>query len=140
MANQIRLHPPLVKGIISCLRDIFLENKYADKVIQYHLKNNPKWGSRDRGFVAENVYEIVRWWRLLRKLDGRRWQNEGKGSDDDFTRLLGINLILKDYKLPAWEAFKELNAKSISTKKEKFSHERQLSFTLWAKKSSACCV
>ena len=126
MHKQITLHPPLVKGVVNCLREIFHENRYADKVIQYQLKNNPRWGSRDRGFVAENVYDMVRWWRLLRKLDGRRWENEGKGSDDDFIRLLGINLLLKDYILPKWAAFSEIKPKSILNKKQKLEKERKV--------------
>jgi 16S rRNA (cytosine967-C5)-methyltransferase len=28
------------------------------------MKNNKKWGSRDRRFFAETVYDCVRWWRL----------------------------------------------------------------------------
>ncbi|MEO1258044.1 MAG: methyltransferase domain-containing protein [Bacteroidota bacterium] len=126
MSNPIKLHPPLVKGVITSLREIFQENRYADKVIQFQLKSNPKWGSRDRAFIAENVYEIVRWWRLLRKIDARRWENNGQGSDDDFTRILGINLILKGFKLPAWEAFKDLHPKSIFLKKEKLQNERKI--------------
>ena len=126
MSNSIRLHPPLVKGVVTCLQEIFQENRYADKVIQYQLKSHPKWGSRDRAFIAENVYEIVRWWRLLRKIDARRWENGGKGSDDDFTRILGINLILKGYKLPAWEAFQELNSKNILNKKEQLKSDRKI--------------
>lgn len=126
MPNEIKLHPPLVKGVIACLRDIFQEGYYADKAIQFQLKNNPKWGSRDRAFVAENVYEMVRWWRLLRKIDARRWENDGKGSDEDLIRLLGINLILNDYKLPEWEDFKELRAKAIFAKREKLQKERKI--------------
>ncbi len=126
MPNEIKLHPPLVKGVVACLRDIFQEGYYADKAIQFQLKSNPKWGSRDRAFVAENVYEIVRWWRLLRKIDARRWENDGKGSDEDLMRLLGINLILNDYKLPDWEPFKELQRKAIFAKKEKAQKERKI--------------
>ena len=127
MSNiTIKLHPPLVKGVVACLREIFQEERYADKVIQFQLKSNPKWGSRDRAFIAENVYEMVRWWRLLRKIDSRRWENEGKGSDADLVRLLGINLILKNHQLPEWEEFKELNRKAIFSKKEKLVGERKI--------------
>lgn len=126
MTKPIKLHPPLVKGIVACLREIFGENRYADKVIQYQLKSHPKWGSRDRGFVAENVYEIVRHWRLLRKLDGRRWDNDGKGTDDDLIRLLGINLLLKNQTLPQWAAFEGLSRNAILKKKEKLIAERKI--------------
>lgn len=58
-----RLHNVLVDGIVRGIWEIFYENHYADKVIERLLKSNPKWGSRDRAFVAEGTYELVRWWR-----------------------------------------------------------------------------
>ncbi len=126
MTNIIKLYPTLVKGVVASLREIFQEGRYADKVIQTKLKSNPKWGSRDRAFIAENVYDMVRWWRLFRKIDGRRWENEGKGSDSDLVRLLGINLILKNHELPDWEEFKELSKKSIFQQKQKLETERKI--------------
>ena len=53
-------------AVVSALQQIFEENKYADKVIEKLLRSNPKWGSRDRKFIAETTYEVVRWHRLLR--------------------------------------------------------------------------
>ena len=40
--------------------EVFHERKYADKAIEKLFKSNSRWGSRDRRFVAEAVYEIVR--------------------------------------------------------------------------------
>lgn len=48
------------------LQPIFNDRKQADKVIELTLKANKKWGARDRAFIAENTYEIVRWFRLLK--------------------------------------------------------------------------
>lgn len=60
-----RIHGLLVEAIAKALKDIFESGRHADKVIEYYLKNQRKWGSRDRRFFAEAVYEIVRWWRYL---------------------------------------------------------------------------
>ncbi len=60
-----RIHGLLVEAIAKALQDIFETGRHADKVIEYYLKNQRKWGSRDRRFFAEAVYEIVRWWRYL---------------------------------------------------------------------------
>lgn len=126
MADNIKLYPPLVRGVVACIREIFHEGRYADKVIQYQFKSNPKWGSRDRAFIAENVYEMVRWWRLLRKIDSRRWENDGKGSGNDIVRLLGINLLLKGHDLPDWEEFKDISKKAVQNKKQKLAAERKI--------------
>ncbi len=50
---------------MSSLDAIFRDGRPADKVIQFHLKNNRKWGSQDRRLFAECVYDLVRWWRKL---------------------------------------------------------------------------
>lgn len=61
----MKIHPPLLNAVASCLYQIFEEGYYADKVIERAFKANKKWGVRDRKFIAENVYEIVRWWRFI---------------------------------------------------------------------------
>jgi len=61
----VKIHRHLVHEIVVSLSSIFKDLYYADKVIERALKNHPKWGSRDRRFFAETVYEIVRNWRLL---------------------------------------------------------------------------
>ncbi len=59
------LHFPLVDAAALALEEIFLDNRYADKVIEKLFKKNRKWGARDRKFVAETIYEIVRHKRRL---------------------------------------------------------------------------
>lgn len=63
--KKIRLHQPLLHGIEEALERIFGQGKKSDQVVPAVLKAHPKWGSRDRNFVAENTYEIVRNKRLL---------------------------------------------------------------------------
>lgn len=60
-----KLHRSLVEAVIHALADIFIEKRYADKVIERTLAADPRMGGRDRAFVAENVYDLVRWWRLI---------------------------------------------------------------------------
>jgi 16S rRNA (cytosine967-C5)-methyltransferase len=59
------VHAVLVRGVTQCLKEIFEDGFYADKVLERTFKNNRKWGSRDRRFVAETVYNMTRWWGLL---------------------------------------------------------------------------
>lgn len=66
----MKLHPPLVKAAMECLHNIFIEQQYADKVLERSFKSNKKWGKRDRHFIAEMVYYTVRWRdRLLYTLE-----------------------------------------------------------------------
>lgn len=63
--KKIRLHQPLLQGIEEALERIFVQGKKSDQAVPAVLKAHPKWGSRDRNFVAENTYEIVRNKRLI---------------------------------------------------------------------------
>ena len=62
-ALTIKLHPILLQAVQTLLLRIFKQHEYADKAVPDLLKRNTKWGARDRQFVAETTYDLVRWWR-----------------------------------------------------------------------------
>lgn len=99
-----KIHVPLIKGITSALFSIFSEEKYADKVVPLLLKANPQWGSRDRRFVAENTYELVRYWRYYWHILGE----EPSTDENALLRLVGIRLLSLGFTLPEAEAFIDL--------------------------------
>lgn len=110
----MKLHPNLVQAVISALEDIFGDQQYADKVIERVLKSNPRWGARDRAFIAENVYGMVRWYRLLYEIAGGEPQEEA-----DWWRLFGVWQILQGNSLPPWQEFKGMDPKTILAAKKK---------------------
>ena len=61
--KQAKPHRILLQAIVNALIIIFNDGKFADKVIEKTLKENPKFGGRDRRFVAETTYDIVRNYR-----------------------------------------------------------------------------
>ncbi|MBS9524371.1 RsmB/NOP family class I SAM-dependent RNA methyltransferase [Litoribacter alkaliphilus] len=99
----MKLHSNTVYGVVNALDEIFFNNKYADKVIEKTLKSNPKWGARDRGFIAESVYEMVRWWRLI---------NEVSPSDDIF-HLFATYWLMQGNTLPPWREFEGVDDSRI---------------------------
>jgi len=99
-----------VAAVIEALETAFGKGYYADKVIERILKRNPKWGARDRGFIAESTYEMVRWWRLLWELYGKEPSLKRK----DLYRLFGIWWQWQGHELPDWPQFdtvRDLNLK-----------------------------
>ncbi len=104
-----RLFPPHVRAIVEALTSIFKDGFYADKVIQRTLKADPRRGSKDRAFIAEHTYEIVRWWRLLWYLSG----NEEKLTDKALYQLFGTYWIWRDNELPDWVEFKGVDSDAI---------------------------
>jgi 16S rRNA (cytosine967-C5)-methyltransferase len=63
--DLVSTHPVLVRGVTACLSDIFIGHYHADKVLERKFKRNRQWGSRDRRFIAETVYNMTRFWSLL---------------------------------------------------------------------------
>ncbi len=119
-ATPVKLYPNLVKGVAIILTAIFEEGLYADKAIERSFKNMPKWGARDRAFVAESVYEIVRWYRPLATLLGRTPRNEA-----DWWRIFGIFYLIKGKDLPLWEEFEGLRRDPIVARYQDLCTQRK---------------
>lgn len=47
------------------LREVFEGGRVLDRILEQTFRSNPKWGKRDRGFIAETVFEVTRWRRAL---------------------------------------------------------------------------
>ena len=105
----MRLHRNLCFAIIDGVLEVFNDNKYADKVIQALLKRNKRWGSRDRGFVAETTYDIVRWKRLYAEIA----EVKEPFSRDDAWRLFAVWATLRGIKLPDWKYFENTPTRKI---------------------------
>lgn len=114
----MKLYRNLSEAVIQGLESIFTEHKYADKVIEKILKSNPKWGARDRRFIAETIYDIVRWHRLFKEISDAQ--------DDDFWRLLGVWCLWNNTEFPDWEEFAGLSRKKIEANYEKLKDVRKI--------------
>ena len=97
----MRLHRNLVFTVIDSMKLIFNEGEYADKVVQKALKRDSRWGARDRKFVAETIYEMVRWKRLYNEIAGTKSHYTTENVWKNFT----VFAVLKGYKLPDWPQF-----------------------------------
>lgn len=115
--KQIKPHRILLQAIVNALSTIFKENKYADKVIEKTLKENPKFGSRDRRFIAETTYDIVRNYRLLSYL---------ANSEDNYWQILGTYFVMQQLPMPDERDFKNINEKEIVDKFKACKDERIL--------------
>ncbi|MES2763820.1 MAG: RsmB/NOP family class I SAM-dependent RNA methyltransferase [Bacteroidota bacterium] len=105
--KQAKPHRILLQAVVNALTTIFTDNKYADKVIEKTLKENPKFGGRDRRFIAETTYDIVRNYRLLSHL---------ADTQDGFWEILGVYFIVRYLPMPDERDFKNLDEKTILDK------------------------
>jgi 16S rRNA (cytosine967-C5)-methyltransferase len=117
----MRLHRNLCFAVIDGLLLTFNEGEYADKVVQQLLKRDKRWGSRDRGFIAETFYDIVRWKRLY----GEIAQVKAPFSRDDTWRLFAVWATLKGIRLPDWKYFEGTPTRKIKGKFDTLSGIRK---------------
>ncbi len=102
----MKLHNNTIRGVHQALEAIFEQEQYADKVIERTLKSNPKWGAKDRSFIAETTYEMVRWWRLVNFLSPSK----------DPWDLFGTYWLMQGNELPPWDEFARLQPEKIKSK------------------------
>lgn len=117
----MRLHRNLVYAVIDSLRDIFNEGEYAGKAVEKALKRDKRWGSRDRKFVAETIYEIVRWKRLYATI-----ANVKEPFDrPNLWRLFSVWCVLKGIPLPDWNQIEPTPTRRIKGKFDELSKIRK---------------
>ncbi len=117
----MKLHRNLVFAVIDALNLIFNEDQYADKVVQKVLKFDKRWGSRDRGFIAETTYEIVRYKRLYSEIA----EVKAPFSRPDLFRMWAVWAVLKGIKLPDWKQIEPTPERRIKGKFDELSHIRK---------------
>jgi len=117
-----KLHRNICEGIIFNLDQIFFKKRFADKAIEQSLKSNKKWGSRDRKFIAETTYTIVRYWRMLNEMMGiNAEENSGY-----LWKLFAGYLLWKNIPLPPWDEFSLIDKDKISIEKNSRLNERKI--------------
>ena len=117
----MRLHRNLCFAVIDGLMLIFNEDQYADKVIQQLLKRDKRWGARDRAFVAETTYDIVRWKRLYAEIA----EVKEPFTRDNIWRMFAVWATLKGIKLPDWTYFESTPTRKIKGKFDELSKIRK---------------
>lgn len=118
----MKLHFHLIAKIVDIVDQIFNENKYPDKTLEKLFKQNRQLGSRDRKFIAESVYEIVRHFRFYSDI---------MKSDQAFD-LVAAHLIKTNGELPDTEDFIDFDVEKIKSRmKYKYDDKVIYSFPDW---------
>lgn len=117
----MRLHRNLVFATIDSLHEIFNEDKQADKVLKNTLKRDKRWGSRDRSFIAETTYDIVRWKRLYAEIADVKEPFKR----EDLFRMFAVWATLRGIRLPDWKQFENTPTRRIKGRFDALSKERK---------------
>ena len=108
----MKYHRHLILSCGQALKAIFFEDHPANVCVESFLKKNKKWGSRDRRFFAETVYDCVRWWSYY-------WALIGDPSGPDDLRPLAVSFWKRQMKQPCMEGFGLLDLKVLERRDSK---------------------
>tara|TARA_R110002051_G_scaffold72095_4_gene130393 strand:+ start:2469 stop:3692 length:1224 start_codon:yes stop_codon:yes gene_type:complete len=117
----MKLHRNLVFAVVDALNLIFNEGEYADKVVQKVLKFDKRWGSRDRGFIAETTYEIVRYKRLYLEIA----EVKAPFSRPNLFRIFAVWAVLRGIELPDWKQIETVPTRKIKGRFDELSKIRK---------------
>ena len=116
----MRLHRNLVYTTIDSLNAIFNEGEYADKVVARALKKDKRWGSADRKFVAETIYEIVRWKRLYAEIA----EVKAPFVRDNIWRMFASWAVMRGFEIPDWRQLEGTPERKIKGRFDELSKIR----------------
>jgi len=116
----MRLHRNLVLAVIDSLNYIFNDGLYADKVVETTLKRDTRWGARDRKFIAETVYDCVRWKRLYNEIAGTK----NHFTQENLWKIFTVWATLKGISLPDWKQFDGTPVRRIKGKFDELQGQR----------------
>ena len=117
----MRLHRNLVFAVVDALNFIFNEGEYADKVVEKVLKYDKRWGARDRGFIAETTYEMVRWKRLYAEIA----EVKAPYTRPKLFRMFAVWAVLRGITLPDWKQIEPVPTRRIKGRFDELSKIRK---------------
>ncbi|MEK7950435.1 RsmB/NOP family class I SAM-dependent RNA methyltransferase [Luteolibacter soli] len=88
----MRIHRMLAESAAGVLAQVFNEGRVLDRELDGLFRANPKWGKRDRGFIAETAFEVTRWRRALGFLAG----------DESIEALCAVQWVRSGFEVPEW--------------------------------------
>ena len=89
---EMKMHRLLAEAASTIAKSVFREGKVLDQEVAAAFEENPRWGKRDRNFIAETVFEVIRWRRALGFLV----------DSEETTALCAAQWVRMGYELPEW--------------------------------------
>jgi 16S rRNA (cytosine967-C5)-methyltransferase len=102
----MKMHRILAEAAADITKSVFKEHRVLDHALAAAFEENPKWGKRDRSFIAETVFEVVRWRRALGFL----------ADSEEANAMCAAQWVRMGYEIPAWWTFKGLQAAEMQAR------------------------
>lgn len=102
----MRMHRILAVAASEIIHAVLNEQKVLDRELAKAFEASPKWGKRDRSFIAETVFEVVRWKRALSFLV----------ESDEINALCAAQWTRMGFELPDWWSYEGASADEIKAR------------------------
>ncbi len=102
----MKMHRLLAEAATGIVKSVFKEHKVLDHALAAAFEENPKWGKRDRSFIAETVFEVVRWRRALGFLV----------DSEETNAMCAAQWVRMGFEIPDWWTFKGLAADEMTAR------------------------
>lgn len=109
----LRIHRILAEASVQTLEAVLRGGAVADRAVARALGAHPKWGARDRAFVAETVYEVVRWQRRLAFL----------ACSGESAVLAGLHWQMRGFERPEWAEWPVVSSENLAARQAQLEHE-----------------
>lgn len=96
----MKMHRILAEASAGIVKSVFKEHRVLDHALAAAFEENPRWGKRDRGFIAETVFEVCRWRRALGFL----------ADSEEANAICAAQWVRMGFEIPEWWTFKGLTA------------------------------
>jgi 16S rRNA (cytosine967-C5)-methyltransferase len=94
-----------IEAITKIAEEIMMNGSFADKAFESFFRNNKSINVSDTSFIVEEVYHLIRNWRLYSEIQTKVCNERNA---DQILLKLGIGWLLANQKLPDWKIFQSL--------------------------------
>jgi 16S rRNA (cytosine967-C5)-methyltransferase len=101
-----KIHRHLAEACVRTLEEILHAGAAADRAVSAALGEHRQWGSRDRAFFADTVYEVVRWRRRLAHL----------AESEALWALAGLHWMRRGLPRPEWAPWPDISAEALAAR------------------------
>ncbi|MBC8126911.1 MAG: RNA methyltransferase [Gloeobacteraceae cyanobacterium ES-bin-144] len=109
----MKMHRILAEAASTIAKSVFREHKVLDHELATAFEENPKWGKRDRAFIAETVFELARWRRALSFLV----------DSEETTALCAAQWVRMGYELPEWWTYNGMTADEMKAREQELASQ-----------------
>ena len=79
-----------IQAIVQISQAVMCEGQYADKAFESYFRENKPLSNADTGFIVQEVYSLIRNWRLISEIQARN----GLGTTENIEILIAIGQVL----------------------------------------------